>query len=83
MKRINSENLNSQDENNVANEIKIHSKLSHKFLVDFVDAFFDQNFIYLILGYVEKGNLYLHIDPKNGMEENWALRIFAQIVDVV
>lgn len=63
LKRISRESLNQSDETNVANEIKIHSKLSHKYLVDFVDAFYDQVYIYIILGFVERGNLYVHIDP--------------------
>jgi hypothetical protein len=45
--------------------------------VDFVDGFYDDNFVYIILGFVEKGNLYMHIDPKNGMTEERALKIFA------
>ena len=67
----------------MANEIKIHSKLAHKFLVEFIDSFYDQTFIYILLCFVEKGNLYMHIDPRNGMEEQRALKIFSQIAEVV
>ncbi len=69
--------LNNQDEINVANEIKIHSKLSHHFIIDYIESFYDNYYVYVVLGLAENGNLYMHIDPRNGMEVERAIKIFS------
>ena len=57
--------------------------MTHKNVIGFVESFYDDEFIYIVLENAAKGNLYFYIDSAKGMGEQLALRFFAQICEGV
>lgn len=60
-------------------EIKIHKKLNHLHIIKLYNFFEDKYFIYMILEFAEKGNLFNYIKKNKKLTESEALVFFWQI----
>ena len=68
----------------ILNEIKIHSKLDHENIIHIYNVFENEESINIIMEYAKKGNLLDVIKKeKNGMSEVKAFRYFIQVVNAV
>lgn len=67
----------------VMREINIHRRLSHENIVKLYSSYEEGNKIYLILEYVNKGNLYHLINSNKGLSEEKAFKYFIQVVYAV
>ncbi len=61
-------------------EICILSKLHHPHVVELYDAFQDDNSVSFVTPYAQDGNLYQYVESRQRLDENHALRIFAQVL---
>ncbi len=57
-------------------EIEIHKKLKHENIIRLFTSIEDQNFVYLILEYAERGNLFYLIRKKKALSEDEAFYFF-------
>ena len=64
-------------------EIELHSKLFHKNIIHLVAIYENEEFIYIILEYLNKGDLYKLIRKKQIHKENQCYSYFIQIVNAV
>ena len=64
-------------------EIELHSKLFHKNIIHLVAIYENEEFIYIILEYLNKGDLYKLIRKKQINKENQCYSYFIQIVNAV
>ena len=63
--------IKSQQAKGVVQEKKIMEKLNHPFLVHLAASYQDKKFIYMLLGFVQGGELYsiLHSNTRDGIDE--------------
>lgn len=65
MKKIDKQSLaNKKIKATLMREVEIHKKLSHENIIRLYTSLEDDHFIYLILEYAEKGNLFYLIRNK-------------------
>ena len=57
--------INKKSINSVVNQRKILSKLTHPFIINMSYAFQDRQNLYLIMDYLDGGDLRYHIGKKN------------------
>ncbi|CAL5980253.1 Kinase [Hexamita inflata] len=52
-------------------EAKIHSKLSHKSIIQYIDSFIDKDHFYLVMQHANKGNLldYIQTEPNLSLQQ--------------
>ncbi|CAD8180312.1 unnamed protein product [Paramecium pentaurelia] len=82
-KIINKKSLSPTDIVNLRNEINIQSKLSHANIVSMDDAFEDNEYLYLLLEYCNRGCLFTNIQLSGPLREEKAYKYFIQIVQAV
>ena len=81
IKRITLARLTPRDYENVEKEILIHSQLSHGNVIDLVDYFVERGFVYLIMEYCPKGNLFFYLREKKELTENEIRKIIRQTAE--
>ena len=64
----------------VKQEIDLHKKLNHAFIIKLVDYFFEDNTAFIILEYASSGNLYNYLHKALYIPEQDLIRMFVQIV---
>jgi serine/threonine protein kinase len=62
-------------------EIEIHRKLKHENIIKLFTNLEDDEYIYLILEYASKGNLFYLIRNKKRLTEDEAFYFFIQVLD--
>ncbi|CAD8170966.1 unnamed protein product [Paramecium pentaurelia] len=82
-KIISKKSLSPTDIVNLRNEINIQSKLSHPNVVSMVDAFEDNEYLYMLLEYCNGGCLFTNIQLSGPLREEKAHKYFVQIVQAV
>jgi serine/threonine protein kinase len=87
MKKMSKREIKSSDmTRQIASEVKIHTTLNHPNIVKMIDYFEDEKYIYIVLEYMMKGDLYelLHNENKyEQFEEDEAQKIMKDIVSGV
>lgn len=73
--------MSEQDRHLALNEAKILSKLKHKNIVRYKEAFVDQGKLCIAMEFAEKGDLYTRIKERNGLyfPETQILEWFTQL----
>lgn len=61
-------------------EVEIHKRLKHENIIRLYTAVEDNNYIYLVLEYAAKGNLFYSIRNKKSFTEDEAFYFFIQTV---
>ena len=79
LKKIDISKLSRSDCQNLKTEIKLHKTLNHPYIIKFHDALQIKNMVYFLLEYANNGCLFFYINPRYGMGEKIALRMFYQI----
>jgi len=74
---------NGISEIQIKREINIHRRLRHDNIVTLFSDCEDENYYYLIMDYINKGNLYQTITLNNGLSEEKAFKYFIQVVAAV
>lgn len=67
----------------IKREIRVHSKLSHPYIIKFFDSFQNGNVIVMVLDYAENGNLYNYLKKKKRFSETEAFIFFYQTVKAI
>ena len=67
----------------IKREIEIHCKLYHNNIIHFVGYFDDDTFIYLVMEYASKGNLYNSIRHKDIQNESKCAKYFSEICSAI
>lgn len=67
----------------IESEISITKSLDHPFIAEFFDVFEDEKNVYLIIEYINGGNLLDYLNSRNGLPEREAQHIFVQIVSAI
>lgn len=70
--------VNKKIKETLLREIKIHSQLRHENIVRLYTSLEDKDFIYLVLEYCDKGNLFHYIRKKKTLSEEESFFFFAQ-----
>lgn len=79
LKKIDISKLSRSDCQNLKSEIKLHKTLNNPYIIKFHDALQIKNMVYFLLEYANNGCLFFYINPRSGMTEKIALRMFYQI----
>ncbi|CAD8182913.1 unnamed protein product [Paramecium octaurelia] len=82
-KIISKKSLSQTDIFNLRNEINIQSKLAHPNIVAMVDAFEDNEYLYMLLEYCNGGCLFTNIQLSGPLREEKAQQYFVQILKAV
>ncbi|CAD8087441.1 unnamed protein product [Paramecium primaurelia] len=82
-KIISKKSLSQTDISNLRNEINIQSKLTHPNIVAMVEAFEDNEYLYMLLEYCNGGCLFTNIQLSGPLREDKALQYFVKIVKAV
>lgn len=67
----------------IIKEIEIHKNINHNHICKFYDVYQNKNNIYMILEYVENGNLLTYIYNNYNINENNARRILYQLINAI
>ncbi|SOV25263.1 serine/threonine protein kinase KIN [Plasmodium sp. DRC-Itaito] len=68
----------------IIKEIEIHKNINHNHICKFYDVYQNKNNIYMILEYIENGNLLTYIyNNNNNINENNARRILYQLINAI
>lgn len=75
--------IQNQTQSRVESEIKIHSKLKHKSIVELYKVYEDKSYVYLVMEYCPGGSLrhLLEKNYKDGMPESLATTYLHQIIE--
>lgn len=77
VKKIDKQNIaNKKIKATLLREVEIHKKLKHENIIRLYTSFEDENFIYLVLEYAAKGNLFYLIRNKKHLSEDEAFYFF-------
>ncbi|CAD8082823.1 unnamed protein product [Paramecium sonneborni] len=82
-KIISKKSLSQIDIVNLRNEINIQSNLYHPNIVTMIDAFEDNEYLYMLLEYCNGGCLFTKIQLSGPLREDKAYKYFIQIVQAV
>jgi len=77
MKQINLSALSSMDQENVEKELEIHVRIDHAHIIQLHDFLVEDSYVYLILEYASRGNLFKHMNRKR-ITENDIRKFFVQ-----
>jgi serine/threonine protein kinase len=66
----------------IEREIKIHKNLNHPHIIKLYDAFLEGKYIYIILEYMENGNIF-RMMRENQLPEELIIRIMSQMLSAV
>jgi serine/threonine protein kinase len=69
--------------NSFFEEINIFQFLHHPFIAEFYDFFESDEFYIIVMEYLPNGNLHDFIRKNNKLEENYAKRLFLQLISVL
>jgi serine/threonine protein kinase len=88
IKTVDKRNFKNEDQRiHALNEKSIShdfsTRLHHKNIVEVYEVITDENFIYIIMEYLEGGELFDKIKEKGRLQENLAKRWFKEIVEAV
>ena len=64
-------------------EVKVMRKMDHPFIVPLFEVLDDDKNFYIVIEYVENGNLLDHINESKGLQEEQAKKIFYQIITAI
>jgi serine/threonine protein kinase len=67
----------------IQREISIHRRLQHENIVNLHSSYEDETHFYMVMDYVNKGNLYQIIKMSHGLDEKRAFKYFIQVVAAV
>jgi serine/threonine protein kinase len=77
IKKIDKQSLaNKKIKATLLREVEIHKKLGHENIIRLYTSVEDDNFIYLVLEYAAKGNLFYLIRNKKSLSEDEAFYFF-------
>ena len=71
---------NAAEREYVQQEINLHRRLDHPFIIRLVDYFFEDNTAFLILEYASQGNLHNYLHKALFIPQPDLLRMFTQVV---
>ncbi|KAM3139019.1 hypothetical protein pb186bvf_008830 [Paramecium bursaria] len=79
IKQIASSNIQTPyEQEGIEREIKVHAKCHHSNIVTLYDSFQESGTVYMVLEYVENGNLYNYVQRKKKLDEKEACKYFVQ-----
>lgn len=73
----------SQQQTRLMREISLLKKINHPMIVQLFNVYEDENYHYLIMEYVENGNLYEFVSSQGNLREPVARRYFLQLLSVL
>ena len=83
IKSFKKENCNSEKINKIINERNLMKELDHKNIIRILDYFEDKNYIFIIMEYINGGNLYSLIKKRRKLQEKMAKYIFKQMISAL
>ena len=83
LKVIDIRSLPAEDHENIEKELAIHTRITHPNIVQLIDFFEEDDFVYLILEYCSKGNLFAYMNRKQQLPELTVKTIFNQVLSAV
>ena len=83
LKQINLKKLKNTHEENIQKEIEIHKKLDFSNIIKFYDVFQNKQFLYLVLEYLEGGNLFSHMRKTSQLDLKSVKKYFSQCLKAI
>ena len=83
LKQVNLKKLKNTHEENIQKEIEIHKKLDDNNIVKFYDVFQNKQFLYLVLEYLEGGNLFSHMRKTSQLNLKSVKKYFSQCLKAI
>jgi len=83
IKSFKKENCNNEKINKIINERNLMKELDNKNIIRILDYFEDKDYIFIIMEYINGGNLYSLIKKRRKLQEKMAKFIFKQMISAL
>ena len=83
IKSFKKQNCTNKNMERIINERDIMKELNNKNIIKILDYFEDENYIFIVMEYINGGNLYSFIKKRMKLKEKMAKYIFKQIISAI